>query len=103
MEPQNQSTAYIVVLTGEKPFKCQVCNKFFSENGSLKWHMPLHTEEKPYICKACNKLDRYTNNFIFILDFVISITYSRLIKLDLQLYSTVVPNLYNILPKRPTT
>ncbi|KAG1662423.1 PR domain zinc finger protein 14 [Nymphon striatum] len=34
--------------TKEDPYECDVCNKCFSESGSLTKHMRTHTNEKPY-------------------------------------------------------
>uniref|UniRef100_A0A8C6TWY7 C2H2-type domain-containing protein n=1 Tax=Neogobius melanostomus TaxID=47308 RepID=A0A8C6TWY7_9GOBI len=41
--------------TGEKPFKCTVCNKGFTKKGHLNEHMRIHTGEKPYTCPFCEK------------------------------------------------
>lgn len=39
----------------EKPYKCYICNTFFSWKGNMKIHMEVHTGEKPYRCFICNK------------------------------------------------
>src|SRR3989344_4411435 len=40
--------------TGQKPFKCDLCDYACSESGSLKVHKRTHTGEKPYICNKCD-------------------------------------------------
>ncbi|XP_064420591.1 zinc finger protein 64 [Latimeria chalumnae] len=39
--------------TGDKPYRCEVCNKSFSRKDKLKVHMRSHTGEKPHKCKNC--------------------------------------------------
>ncbi|XP_072412623.1 zinc finger protein 64 isoform X2 [Chiloscyllium punctatum] len=40
--------------TGEKPFKCDTCNKRFSRLDKLKMHNRSHTGEKPHKCQHCD-------------------------------------------------
>ena len=41
--------------TGEKPYKCGICGRYFVQVGSLAVHMRGHTGEMPYVCEHCGK------------------------------------------------
>jgi KRAB domain-containing zinc finger protein len=41
--------------TGEKPFKCERCDRRFAASGQVTVHMRTHTGEKPYKCEFCDK------------------------------------------------
>ncbi|GFS43813.1 hypothetical protein TNIN_325892 [Trichonephila inaurata madagascariensis] len=43
------------IPTGKKSFACNICQKSFTQKGSLKTHIRLHTGERPYECDKCKK------------------------------------------------
>ncbi|XP_069673391.1 zinc finger protein 841-like [Periplaneta americana] len=46
----------------EKPYKCDVCEEYFTRSSSLKIHARRHTGEKPYTCNVCEKSFSHFSN-----------------------------------------
>ena len=42
-------------FSGEKPYKCTICDKAFYIHHHLKNHMVQHTGEYPYSCSICGR------------------------------------------------
>lgn len=43
------------LISGEKPFKCNVCTKAFADKSNLRAHIQTHSNTKPHTCKRCGK------------------------------------------------
>ena len=43
------------IHTGEKPFKCDVCEMQFTQLHHLSAHKRIHNGEKPFKCDVCDK------------------------------------------------
>ena len=47
---------YMRIHSGEKPYRCNQCEKYFAIFDNLKRHLRTHTRKKPYQCKFCEKI-----------------------------------------------
>ncbi|XP_071795716.1 uncharacterized protein [Asterias amurensis] len=41
--------------TGDKPYKCSICEAVFGDQSRLNAHAPIHREERNYLCDQCGK------------------------------------------------
>ena len=42
------------IHSGERPYKCQFCDKAFTQGKTLKFHLRRHLDEKPFECSECS-------------------------------------------------
>ena len=54
---QNHNKKLFECNEKKKTFKCEICDKFFSQKSTLKWHTKVHEEryKRKWSCTQCNK------------------------------------------------
>ena len=52
--------------TGDKPYKCDIFGKVFSQNGNLQNHIGTHTGDKAYTCDICGQMLSQKHNIQYL-------------------------------------
>ena len=51
---ENSFISHVFVHTGDKPYKCNICDEKIVAYRDSKVHLRVHTGEKPYKCNICD-------------------------------------------------
>ncbi|MEE6472132.1 hypothetical protein FKM82_009489 [Ascaphus truei] len=58
------SSVFLLVLTGERPFECDMCEMKFIQKYHLDRHKRVHSGEKPYQCERCQQAFSRTDRLL---------------------------------------
>lgn len=53
---------HIMIHNGQKPYHCDICGKGFSDLTGVKLHKRTHTNESPFLCHLCGKATKTIGN-----------------------------------------
>ena len=56
-----KTSIFSPAFAGERPYRCEICNKGFTLASTLNTHRRTHAEKKPFGCQYCGK-DFYQRN-----------------------------------------
>lgn len=59
---ENKLNITYILFSGEKDFECGVCSRKFAKKFALNRHMLTHTLERPFKCKLCDKAYTQSND-----------------------------------------
>ncbi|KAJ8311931.1 hypothetical protein KUTeg_010538 [Tegillarca granosa] len=59
----SQHTHWVCHICGKNPFKCEFCDKSFSQEPYLNKHLYIHMKDKPFKCKECGKQFASKSNY----------------------------------------
>jgi KRAB domain-containing zinc finger protein len=52
-----------MILTKDKPYKCDICGNGFTHDINLQNHIRTHTGDKLYQCGICGKVFSQNGNY----------------------------------------